>query len=251
PVEDTERPAAGSVLLCQDITIEQQAAKLREEFVGMLSHDLRNPLAAIIATLELALDGSLGDLNDNQQQFLTNAMNDSRRMLGMLNDLLDGYKYEAVQLKLEKAPFDITQVIATLVAEFSSLARERDIELLQDTPIGLTVTADEGKINRVVSNLLSNALKFTPKRGRIVVTAAEKPKLIEISVADNGEGIPPEDQEKVFEKFYQVKKRKLGRKTGTGLGLPLCRQLVEAHGGKIWAESQYGKGSKFIFTLPK
>ncbi|MCU0606489.1 MAG: ATP-binding protein [Candidatus Edwardsbacteria bacterium] len=251
PVEDAERPAAGSVLLCQDITIEQQAAKLREEFVGMLSHDLRNPLAAIIATLELALDGSLGDLNENQQQFLTNAMNDSRRMLGMLNDLLDGYKYEAVQLKLEKAPFDITQVIATLVAEFSSLARERDIELLQDTPIGLTVTADEGKINRVVSNLLSNALKFTPKRGRIVVTAAEKPEQIEVSVADNGEGIPPEDQEKVFEKFYQVKKRKLGRKTGTGLGLPLCRQLVEAHGGKIWAESQYGKGSTFIFTLPK
>lgn len=251
PVEDSERPAAGSVLLCQDITIEQQAAKLREEFVGMLSHDLRNPLAAIIATLELALDGSLGELNDNQQQFLTNAMNDSRRMLGMLNDLLDGYKYEAVQLKLEKSPFDITQVIATLVAEFSSLAREREIELLQDTPIGLTVTADEGKINRVVSNLLSNALKFTPRGGRIVVMAAEKPKLIEVSVTDNGEGIPPEDQEKVFEKFYQVKKRKLGRKTGTGLGLPLCRQLVEAHGGKIWAESQYGKGSKFIFTLPK
>lgn len=251
PVEEADRPSAGSVLLCQDITNEKQVARLREEFVGMLSHDLRNPLAAIIATLELALDGSLGDLNENQKQFLTNAMNDSRRMLGMLNDLLDGYKYDAVQLKLEKAPFDITQVIANLVAEFSSLARERDIELLQDMPIKLTVNADEGKINRVVSNLLSNALKFAPKQGRITITAVEKPQIIEISVTDNGEGIPSEDQEKVFEKFYQVQKRKLGRKTGTGLGLPLCRQLVEAHGGKIWVESQYGNGSKFIFTLPK
>jgi signal transduction histidine kinase/GAF domain-containing protein len=251
PVEEAERPSAGSVLLCQDITNEKQIARLREEFVGMLSHDLRNPLAAIIATLELALDGSLGDLNENQKQFLTNAMNDSSRMLGMLNDLLDGYKYDAVQLKLDKTPFDITQVIANLVAEFSSLARERNIELLQDMPIKLMVTADEGKINRVVSNLLSNALKFAPKQGRITVMAVEKPKIIEISVTDNGEGIPPEDQEKVFEKFYQVQKRKLGRKTGTGLGLPLCRQLVEAHDGKIWVESQYGKGSKFIFTLPK
>ncbi|MDI6740669.1 MAG: ATP-binding protein, partial [Candidatus Edwardsbacteria bacterium] len=251
PVEESARPRSGSVILCQDITNEKQVARLREEFVGMLSHDLRNPLSAIIATLELALDGSLGDLNENQKQFLTNAMNDSCRMLGMLNDLLDGYKYDAVQVKLEKTPFDITQVIANLAAEFSSLAREREIELLQDMPIRLNVVADESKINRVVSNLLSNALKFAPKQGRIVVTAVEKPKIIEISVADNGEGIPTEDQEKVFEKFYQVKQRKLGRKTGTGLGLPLCRQLVEAHGGKIWVESQYGKGSKFIFTLPK
>ncbi len=251
PVEDSDRPRSGSVLLCQDITTEKQVARLREEFVGMLSHDLRNPLAAIIATLELSLDGSLGDLNENQQQFLTNAMNDSRRMLGMLNDLLDGYKYESVQLKLEKIQFDLTQVIANLSAEYSSLAREREIELLQDMPVRLTVLADEGKVNRVISNLLSNALKFTPRRGRIVVKAAERPKLVEISVTDTGEGIPPEDQERVFEKFYQVQKRKLGRKTGTGLGLPLCRQLVEAHGGTIWVESQYGRGSTFVFTLPK
>ncbi|HTY07569.1 MAG TPA: ATP-binding protein, partial [Candidatus Edwardsbacteria bacterium] len=251
PVEEPERPRSGSVIIAQDVTNEKQVAKLREEFVGMLSHDLRNPLSAIIATLELALDGSLGELNENQQQFLTNAMNDSRRMLEMLNDLLDGYKYDAVELKLEKTGFDLAQVVANLIAEFSPLAREREIELLQQMPIKLPVTADEGKINRVVSNLLSNALKFTPKQGRILIAAVEKPTLIEVSVTDNGEGIPPEDRERVFEKFYQVKKRKLGRKTGTGLGLPLCRQLVEAHGGKIWVESQYGKGSTFIFTLPK
>ena len=251
PVDDAEGPGNGLVLLHQDVTVEHQIAETRQEFVGMLSHDMRNPLSAIIATLELSLDGSLGDLNDNQQQFLGSAMNDSRRMLEMLNDLLDGYKYEAVELKLEKTQFDVTQLISKLVGDFSALAKERQIELFQDTPLSLMVTADEGKLIRVISNLLTNALKFTPKEGRIIVSAADKKQSIQVSVQDTGEGISPDELEKVFQKFYQVEKRKLGRKTGTGLGLPLCRKLVDAHGGKIWVESQPGKGSKFIFTLPK
>lgn len=251
PVDDAEGPGNGLVLLHQDVTVEHQIAETRQEFVGMLSHDMRNPLSAIIATLELSLDGSLGDLNDNQRQFLGSAMNDSRRMLEMLNDLLDGYKYEAVELKLEKSQFDVTQLISKLVSDFSALAKERQLELFQDTPLSLTVMADEGKLTRVISNLLTNALKFTPKEGRIIVSAADKKQFIQISIQDTGEGISPDELEKVFQKFYQVEKRKLGRKTGTGLGLPLCRKLVDAHGGKIWVESQPGKGSKFIFTLPK
>ncbi len=251
PVDDAEGPGNGLVLLHQDVTVEHQIAETRQEFVGMLSHDMRNPLSAIIATLELSLDGSLGDLNDNQHQFLGSAMNDSRRMLEMLNDLLDGYKYEAVELKLEKTQFDITQVISKLVYDFSPLAKERQIELFQETPLSLTVTADEGKLIRVISNLLTNALKFTPKEGRIIVSVADKKQVIQVSIQDTGEGIAPDELEKVFQKFYQVEKRKLGRKTGTGLGLPLCRKLVDAHGGKIWVESQAGRGSKFIFTLPK
>jgi signal transduction histidine kinase len=251
PVDDAEGPGNGMVLLHQDVTVEHQIAETRQEFVGMLSHDMRNPLSAIIATLELSLDGSLGDLNDNQRQFLGSAMNDSRRMLEMLNDLLDGYKYEAVELKLEKTQFDITQLISRLVSDFSPLAKERQIELFQDTPLSLTVTADENKLTRVISNLLTNALKFTPKEGRIIVSAADKKQSVQVSVQDTGEGIAPDELEKVFQKYYQVEKRKLGRKTGTGLGLPLCRKLVDAHGGRIWVESRQGHGSSFIFTLPR
>lgn len=251
PVDNSEGPGEGMVLLHQDVTVEHQIAETRQDFVSMLSHDLRNPLAAIIATLELSLDGSLGDLNDNQRQFLGSAMNDSRRMLEMLNDLLDGYKYEAVELKLEKTQFDVTHLISKLVSDFSPIAKERQIELFQDTPIDLTVMADENKLSRVVSNLLSNALKFTPKGGRIIVSAADRKQTVQVAVQDTGEGIAAEELERVFEKFYQVEKRRLGRKTGTGLGLPLCKKLVEAHGGRIWVESQSGKGSKFIFTLPK
>jgi|GEM_PF-1460773 len=251
PVEELDRPRTGLVILSQDITTEHQIAELRQEFVGMLSHDLRNPLAAIIATLELALDGSLGELNENQNQFLGNAMNDSKRMLEMLNDFLDGYKYDAIELKLEKTNFDIAQLMGKLVADFSPLARERNIELLQDTPPNIPITGDEGKLARVLSNLLSNALKFTPRGGSIVLKGFERTEGVEIAVSDTGEGISPEDRDKVFEKFYQVEKRRHGRKTGTGLGLPLCKKLVEAHGGRIWVESQLGKGSTFIFSIPK
>jgi signal transduction histidine kinase/transcriptional regulator with GAF, ATPase, and Fis domain len=251
PVEELDRPQKGLVILSQDITTEHQIAELRQEFVGMLSHDLRNPLAAIIATLELALDGSLGELNENQHQFLGNAMNDSKRMLEMLNDFLDGYKYDAIELKLEKTNFDISQLMDRLVADFSPLARERKIELLQDASASIFITADEGKLARVISNLLSNALKFTPKGGTITIKGQERSGMVEVAVKDTGEGIPQEDQEKVFEKFYQVEKRRHGRKTGTGLGLPLCKKLVEAHGGRIWVESRVGSGSTFKFNLPK
>jgi signal transduction histidine kinase len=156
-----------------------------------------------------------------------------------------------VELKLEKTQFDVTQLISKLVSDFSPLAKERQIEMFQETPLSLAVTADEGKLTRVISNLLSNAIKFTPKEGRIVVSAAAQKQSIQVSIQDTGEGIAPDELEKVFQKFYQVEKRRLGRKTGTGLGLPLCRKLVDAHGGRIWVESQPGKGSKFIFTLPK
>jgi signal transduction histidine kinase len=251
PVEQTDRPHAGLVILHQDITEQRNLEELRQEFVGMLSHDLRNPLSAVIATLDLALDGSLGPLNSDQRQFLGNAMSDSRRMLEMLNDFLDGYKYEAVELKLDKAEFDLGQLVARTMEEFSPLASERQIELVHEDPAVHMVRADEGKLIRVVSNLISNAVKFTPRGGRVTLRVAPRPKSYEVSVADTGEGIPPEDLERIFEKFYQVEKRRLGRKAGTGLGLPLCKKVVEAHGGSIWVESVHGQGSRFTFTIPR
>jgi len=251
PVEQPERPHAGLVILHQDITEQRNLEELRQEFVGMLSHDLRNPLSAVIATLDLALDGSLGPLNNDQRQFLGNAMNDSRRMLEMLNDFLDGYKYDAVELKLEKTEFDISHLVARAIEDFSPLASERQIDLRQEDPAVCMVLADEGKINRVVANLISNAVKFTPRGGKVVLRVAQRPRSTEVSVSDTGEGIPEEERDKIFEKFYQVEKRRLGRKAGTGLGLPLCKKVVDAHGGNIWVESVHGQGSRFYFTIPR
>lgn len=250
PVEQPDRPHAGLVVLHQDITEQRNLEELRQEFVGMLSHDLRNPLSAVIATLDLALDGSLGPLNNDQRQFLGNAMNDSRRMLEMLNDFLDGYKYDAVELKLEMAEFDMSQLVARAIDDFSPLASERQIHLSQEEPAVHMVMGDEGKLNRVVSNLISNAIKFTPRGGRVTLRVQRHPRSTEVSVTDTGEGIPEDERDKIFEKFYQVEKRRLGRKAGTGLGLPLCKKVVEAHGGAIWVESTPGQGSRFAFTIP-
>ncbi len=251
PVEQPDRTPAGLVILHQDITEQRNLEELRQEFVGMLSHDLRNPLSAVIATLDLALDGSLGPLNNDQRQFLGNAMNDSRRMLEMLNDFLDGYKYDAVELKLEITEFDLDQLVARAIDDFSPLASERQVQLYQEEPSVHMVMADEGKLHRVVSNLISNAIKFTPRGGRVALRVTQYPKYTEVSVTDTGEGIPLEEQDRIFEKFYQVEKRRLGRKAGTGLGLPLCKKVVEAHGGTIWVESTPGQGSRFAFTIPK
>lgn len=251
PVEQPERAHGGLVILHQDITEQRNLEELRQEFVGMLSHDLRNPLSAVIATLDLALDGSLGPLNNDQRQFLNNAMNDSRRMLEMLNDFLDGYKYEAVELKLDRAEFDLGQMLQRAMEDFSPLASEKQITLTLEEPGIHMVVADEGKLNRVVSNLLSNAIKFTPRGGRVTLRLKEYPKYTEVSVTDTGEGIPEDERDRIFEKFYQVEKRRLGRKAGTGLGLPLCKKVVEAHGGSIWVESTLGQGSRFVFTIPK
>lgn len=250
PVEQPDRPHAGLVILHQDITQQRNLEELRQEFVGMLSHDLRNPLSAVIATLDLALDGSLGQLNSDQKQFLGNAMNDSRRMLEMLNDFLDGYKYDAVELKLEKAEFDMDQLVARAIDDFTPLASERQIQLTQEEPAVHMVVGDEGKLNRVISNLISNAIKFTPRGGRVTLRVQRLPNSTEVSVTDTGEGIPEDERERIFEKFYQVEKRRLGRKAGTGLGLPLCKKVVEAHGGSIWVESTPGQGSRFVFTIP-
>lgn len=250
PVEQPDRPHAGLVILHQDTTEQRNLEELRQEFVGMLSHDLRNPLSAVIATLDLALDGSLGPLNNDQRQFLGNAMNDSRRMLEMLNDFLDGYKYDAVELKLEKAEFDMGQLVSRAIDDFSPLASERQIQISQEEPSVHMVLGDEGKLNRVVSNLISNAIKFTPRGGRVALRVQRHPKYTEVSVSDTGEGIPEDERDKIFEKFYQVEKRRLGRKAGTGLGLPLCKKVVEAHGGSIWVESVHGQGSRFAFTIP-
>jgi signal transduction histidine kinase len=251
PVEQPDRPHAGLVILHQDITEQRNLEELRQEFVGMLSHDMRNPLSAVIATLDLALDGSLGPLNSDQRQFLGNAMNDSRRMLEMLNDFLDGYKYGAVELKLEKAEIDIGQLVARTIEDFSPLASERQVQVLQEDLAVHLVQADEGKLIRVMSNLISNAIKFTPRGGRVTLKVSQRPKFTEVSVSDTGEGIPEEERDRIFEKFYQVEKRRLGRKAGTGLGLPLCKKVVEAHGGSIWVESVHGQGSRFAFTIPR
>ena len=174
----------------------------------------------------------------------------AKHQLSLINDILDLSKVEAGRMELELSDFDLPSAIDNALTLVRERATRRSITLGHaiDDRVGV-IRADERKVKQVLLNLLSNALKFTPEGGRIDVRAAMNEGLAEISVADTGVGIAPEDQEKVFEEFRQVgtAAKKI---EGTGLGLTLCRKFVELHGGKIWVKSQLGQGSTFVFTLP-
>jgi signal transduction histidine kinase len=228
----------------------ERASQHKSEFLANMSHELRTPLNAIIGYSEL-LEEEAGDLDGGQlvpdlQKIATAA----KHQLSLINDILDLSKVEAGRMELEVADFDLPAAIENALTLVHERATRRGITLGStiDRSVG-SIRADERKVKQVLLNLLSNALKFTPVGGRIDVGATVHEELVEVSVADTGVGIAPEDQEKVFEEFQQV--GTAARKVeGTGLGLTLCRKFVELHGGRIGVKSQPGHGSTFTFTLP-
>jgi signal transduction histidine kinase len=229
----------------------QQLEALRDSLTHMVIHDLRTPLTSL--TFGLQLIERAGTLNDTQRQCLHMAMTGGQNLLTMINDLLDISKMEAGSLQLELT----TLTAEGLIAAASQSVRELILVENQtlDTEIDADISpflGDEDKLRRTLINLLSNAQKFTPRGGSIIIGVRltfDKDALL-FSVADTGEGIPRDSFDKIFEKFGQAETRRGGRKMSTGLGLTFCRMAVEAHGGKIWVESELGKGSKFFFTVP-
>jgi signal transduction histidine kinase len=226
------------------------ASQHKSEFLANMSHELRTPLNAIIGYSEL-LEEEAGDLDGGRlvpdlQKIATAA----KHQLSLINDILDLSKVEAGRMELEITAFDLATAIDNALTLVRERASRRGIALGRaiDERLG-TIRADERKVKQVLLNLLSNALKFTPEGGRIDVRAAMSEGLAEISVADTGVGIAPEDQEAIFDEFRQVGTADK-KVEGTGLGLTLCRKFVELHRGRIWVKSQLGQGSTFTFTLP-
>jgi signal transduction histidine kinase len=229
----------------------QELESLRDSLTGMVVHDLRTPLTSLLTglqTMEL-----MGELNADQAECLTMATQGGETLLGMINDLLDVSKMEEGSLQLERQALAAGDLIARAEGQVKQLAAERDLKLVVEAASDLPpVWGDEEKLRRTLVNLLGNAIKFTPARGAITIAArrADAEPAVLFSVADTGEGIPQEAFEKIFEKFGQVETRKRGRKMSTGLGLTFCKMVAEAHGGRIWVESELGQGSTFLFTLP-
>jgi signal transduction histidine kinase len=215
-----------------------------------MSHELRTPLNAILGFSEILAQGMFGAVNDKQAEYLRDILESGQHLLSLINDILDLSKVEAGRMELELGELDLSQAILnslTLVRE-RALRRGIDLHHEIDGRVG-AVRADERKIKQVLLNLLSNALKFTPEGGRVEVRARAVEGRVEVSVADTGVGIAPEDQEAVFEEFRQVGAASK-KAEGTGLGLALSRKFVELHGGRIWVESEPGRGSTFTFALP-
>jgi signal transduction histidine kinase len=227
----------------------ERASRHKSDFLATMSHELRTPLNAIIGFSEILQEQMFGELNERQLTYVDDVIEAGRHLLSLINDVLDLAKIEAGRMDLELTEVAIPEVLKSAVSMHAEGASRGGIELgLSTEPEEIVVSADERRVRQIVFNLLSNAVKFTPPEGRVDVSSRLGDGHVEVAVADTGPGIPAEDLETIFEEFEQSIDGK--KAEGTGLGLPLSRKLVELHGGRLWVESEPGKGSTFRFTLP-
>ena len=228
----------------------ETASRHKSEFLANMSHELRTPLNAIIGFSQVLRQRLFGEINEKQEEYLDDILSSGNHLLSLINDVLDLSKVEAGQVELEVAAFSLREALERGVVMVREPAAEGGVRLsLEPAPDVDIVEGDERRVRQVVFNLLSNAVKFTPTGGSVVVATERVGEEVQVSVTDTGPGIAPEDQERIFEEFQQTDVGVTERE-GTGLGLALSRRLVELHGGRIWVESEPGRGSRFVFTLP-
>ena len=250
PIYDENENVLRFVAVIRDESIQKDMDRLRDDFIATLTHDLRTPLLATIQTLSFFLDGSLGEIDEKQKFFLSTMKKSNEDILGLVNALLEVYKYEAGTLNLCKTKFLLNDFITQCKSEIENLAAKKSVNLsleitqTQDS----VICADKNEIKRVVFNLLGNAINHNPPETNVILSTCLQKNDIVISVKDDGAGIPKSDIPKMFKRFSQGTSEK--RSVGTGLGLYLSRQIVEAHGGKIWIETDKKKGTEFLFLLP-
>jgi len=229
---------------------------MKDSFLSTVSRELRTPLTSIKSFAEILL--TYEEDRDTQREFLTIINEESDRLTKLINDFLDLSKIEAGKMKWETVELSLNKVIQNAVNVTQAIAKEKNLRIEftseQDLPL---VSGDKDRFVQVVTNLLGNAIKFTPEGGRIDVAvrvdagdSESDPGVVVVSVSDTGIGISPENYGDVFEKFKQVGDTLTGKPQGTGLGLPICKEIIEHYDGRIWVESEIGKGSTFSFSLP-
>ncbi|HUV46510.1 MAG TPA: ATP-binding protein [Candidatus Bathyarchaeia archaeon] len=228
----------------------RQVSALKDEFVSLTSHELRTPLTAIGGSLSTVLEGYAGKVSEKTREFLEGAFSENTRLLRLVNNLLNISRIEAGRLKFNIAPLNLNEVVIAALETIKTQAEEKKLKLIFEPRENLIVQADEGKLREIIINLCGNAIKFT-EVGQVAVTAWRHGEVAIVAVEDTGPGILPQDQQKLFRKFEQVDGIKASKKKGgTGLGLYICKNLIEAMGGEIWLKSEDNKGSTFYFTLP-
>jgi signal transduction histidine kinase len=257
----------GAVSVFRDITREVESDRLKTEFIGTVSHELRTPMTSIKGFTQLLVMGSLGPINDTQKEFLHTIQTNAERMISIINDLLDITKIETGSVELDIRPLHLAETLSNVVSELQSSIAAREHELSINIPPGLPlVRADAKRFNQILFNLLSNAVKYTPRAGKITFEAREagdeaipatqreglKPngRYVLVDITDTGVGIPLDEQEKIFDRFYRTENPLKIEAGGTGLGLSLVRPLVELLGGRTWLTSVVGEGSTFSLIVP-
>ena len=228
----------------------EKADRLKSNFLATMSHELRTPLNAIVGFADLLARQTAGPLTQKQERFVRHVKESSRHLLALIDDILDLSKIEAGRLDLKFESFSLSVAADEVLSTLRPLAAAKEIDLTTDLSVALTLHADHVRVKQVLYNLLSNAIKFTPTKGSIRLVARSDGTIIHISVIDTGIGIPHEEHEAIFETFHRHLTPTHQVCEGTGLGLSITKLLVEQHGGKVWVESEPGKGSQFHVTMP-
>jgi len=243
----------GIVVIFNDITEIRSIERMKTAFVSTVSHELRTPLTSIkgfISTLLMDEDGTFYDF-ETQREFYKIIDTECDRLTRLISDLLNVSRIEAGRaLDLNPKPVTLPALIEKVAAVQKSYTNKHElvVDIKNELPV---IVADEDKVDQILTNLTNNAIKYSPKGGTVTITALADGDIVRMSVTDQGMGIPKEHLPKVFDRFHRVDNRDTRTVGGTGIGLYLVKHLVEAHGGKIWVESEVGKGSSFIFELPK
>jgi signal transduction histidine kinase len=226
--------------------------RLKSDFVSNVSHELRTPLTAIKGAVDLVLREVAGPLTEKQIHYLTRVRSNTQHLAGLINDLLDLSKIEEGKIEFQSTRVSLGGLVHEVVETLRPIAAEKPLELeVTAHEPSVLVWADRDKVRQVLTNLIGNAIKFTPPHGKVMVSSASNDTdWVRVSVSDTGPGIPADERERIFEKFYQVAVNGGPKPKGTGLGLAISKVLVELHGGRIWVESEPSRGSIFCFTLP-
>ena len=248
-----ERLREERLLMERKLLMLEDMNRVKSDFVSAVSHELRTPLAIVKQLFMLVYDETAGPINDQQRELLVKANVNIDRLKNIIDELLDISRIEGNKFSLSYSLVNLNELLKESQPFFEQLAAERRIELRYQIPSEeILLFVDAERLQQIVTNLINNAIKFTPDEGRIIVEVAVLRTKVRIGVFDNGPGIPADDLPKIFWKFVQLPGRDEGVKnTGIGLGLSIVKSLVEKHGGEIWAESAAGEGSKFFFTLPR
>jgi PAS domain S-box-containing protein len=246
----TEKKKTEDEMLRAKVAAEN-ANRIKSEFLANMSHELRTPLNSIIGFSDMLLDEIPGEINDKQSQYIYNISQSGKHLLNIINEILDISKIESGKMKLYKEKVALDEVYKELYSTIKHLADKKniDIKISLDSEENY-VSADRAKLKQILFNLTSNAIKFTENGGDVIINTSTNEKFVHISVIDTGIGIPKEGLKRLFTPFMQLDSSEARKYEGTGLGLALSKELVELHGGSIWAESEPGKGSNFTFTLP-
>ncbi|MFH1656731.1 MAG: ATP-binding protein [Candidatus Nealsonbacteria bacterium] len=248
----SEEKDIGSLVILHDITQQKMVERIKSEFIGLAAHQLRTPSSAVKWIIKMLLDGDLGDITKEQRESIEKAYKANERMIRLINDLLNVAQIEQGKYLSKLALLDIENVLQSVVSIYKEKIEEKGIKFEFNLPEDKLpkVMLDQEKIEIAFRNLVDNSIRYTLKGGEINVNILKKTKEMEIQIRDTGLGIPKNQQDKIFDSFFRANNILKVDTEGTGLGLFIAKNIIEAHGGRIWFESEENKGSTFYFTIP-